>query len=492
MTRNPQYILSLIFLLAYSTFISCGSVKCPSETVKLNVLFIAIDDMNDWTSLHDPEHPIRVPNLKRLADQGTFFTNAYCNSSACNPSRASVLSGIRPSTSGIYGNASDWKDALDVNDLLPAVFDKNDYNTYCAGKIFHHHGRVFQAYEIFDEYLPFPATRPPDSPMPERNLNSTNFWYNDEGQSLSKVSPNFDWGAWPRDSTQHIDHETVDWAIDRLSTSSEPFFMAIGIFRPHMPFYVPASFLETYPLEDLALPLINPDDLNDLSGSSIEFIKRPWYKWMGTFRHEEKRDSLYWEKAVQAYQASCTYADYQVGRLLDALEGMGLDKNTIIVLWSDHGYHLGEKDHWEKFILYEKTTHVPMIISVPGYKKGKYITSPVSLIDIYPTLTELCRIHPPDSLEGHSLVPLLEGTSLSLDVPAITTYGMNNHAVRSHDYRYIRLADGTEELYHTAEDIHELDNLAADPAYRTLMDSLSGWIPSSNAEPVPDAKRESR
>jgi arylsulfatase A-like enzyme len=471
---------------------SCNSRSGQAEKVKPNVLFIALDDMNDWTTLFDPAHPIRVPNLERLAGKGTFFSQAYCNASACNPSRASILSGVRPSTSGVYGNASDWKAALEGVDILPRHFRNHGYRTYCAGKIFHHHGPAYQAYEHFDEFLPFPATKPPDSPMPPENLNGCDFWYNDEGVAVGKISPNYDWGVWPADSAMHIDHQTVDWAVVQMEEASDPFFLAVGIFRPHMPFYAPASFMAAYPMERLEMPTFNPIDFDDLPQGSIDFIKQPHYRWMSSFRHEEQRDSSFFESAIRAYQASCSYADYQVGRLLDALEQKGLDENTIIVLWSDHGFHLGEKDHWEKFILYEKNTHIPMIVAGPGLEKDQKLSTPASLIDLYPTLAELCGLPSPEHLEGQSLVPLLKGSSVGTGKPVITTYGMNNHAIRSEEYRYIRLADGSEELYHTKDDPHEWTNLAGDPAYRSKMDEMAGWIPEINAEPIPNAKRDSR
>ena len=210
---------------------------------------------------------------------------------------------------------------------------------------------------------------------------------------------------------------------------------------------------------------------------------------MSTFRHEEQRDPLFFEAAIRGYQAACSFADFQVGRLIDALVAEGLDQNTIIVLWSDHGYHLGEKDHWEKFILYEKTTHVPLIFVVPGLGKGRKISSPAGLIDIYPTLAELCGLPLPEHLEGESLVPILEGSEDKTGSPVITTYGRNNHAIRSDEYRYIRLADGSEELYHTAMDPHEWNNLAGDPSFRPVMDELAGWIPEVNKESVSDAVR---
>ncbi|MCG8306640.1 MAG: sulfatase [Cytophagales bacterium] len=484
-----QYLLLAMFLITY------GCIEKPQKTPKNkpNVLMICVDDMNDWTKLHDPSNPIHVPNIERLAETGTFFTQAYCNAPACNPSRASILSGVRPSTIGVYTNSSNWKDALSPDMLMPAHFKKHGYKTFCSGKIFHHHGPAHVDYSIFSESNPFPVNGRPDSPMPETNICGVTKWIGQDDNNTRDISPNFDWGIWAQDGSKHIDERTVDWAINKIKSESEPFFMAVGIFRPHMPFYVPESaFLDNYPLEELTVPIINKNDFDDLEQSSIDFIQGYGrYGWMSTFEHEKQRDPDIYEKAVQHYQASCSYADHNVGRLLDALYASGNADNTIIVLWSDHGYHLGEKEHWEKFILTEKSTHIPYIIVVPGEEKNRSISYPVSLVDLYPTLAELCGIPIPDYTEGQSLVPILEGKVNRLDKPVVITYGKNNHAIRADDFRYIRLADGTEELYNTTQDKHEWENLARNDSYRSLINSLAIWLPEINKEPVAKANNSS-
>jgi len=451
-----------------------------------NVLFIAIDDMNDWTTLFNPANPIQTPNLQRLATRGTFFSRGYCNSPACNPSRASVLSGTRPSSNGVYGNASDWRTALKDVPILPQWFKDHGYRTYASGKIFHHHGPAFHAYEAFDEALKFPSVTP-DMPMPEENLNGYTHWIGRNGEPGNEISRNFDWGVWPEDSRDHIDNRTVEWAIDKIKNSPGPFFIATGIFRPHMPFYVPQEYLDMYPLDTLAMPTVQVDDFNDIPAEATAFMQRPNYRWLSTMEHESKRDPLTYKKALQGYQASATFADHQVGRLLDALDRSGQEAQTIIVLWADHGYHLGEKQHWEKFALYDKTNHIPYIIVAPGFRPGQISTRPVSLIDLYPTLVELCGLPAPQHLEGTSLKPLLENPSVAWS-PALMTYEQGNHAIRSDRYRYIRYAGGAEELYDTENDPNEWQNIANAPGSRKIMDTMSRWLPDTDAKPIGDAR----
>lgn len=452
-----------------------------------NVLFIAIDDMNDWTTLFDKSNPIKTPNLERLAERGTFFARGYCNSPACNPSRASVLSGVRPSTSGVYDNSSNWNKAMPDTTILPQHFKDHGYRTYASGKIFHHHGTAFYRYEAFDEYIEFP-TKQPDRPMPaEGNLNGIDQWTRPDGRK-GKVSPNFDWGVYPPNEDFHIDNRTVDWAVDKIRKAEGPFFIATGIYRPHMPFYAPQNWYDRYPMKELEVPASNPNDLDDLPKEARKMLHPPSRSFMSTFAAEKARNPTIFEDAVRGYQAASSFADYNVGRLMDALDKSGKADNTIIVLWSDHGFHLGEKEHWEKFVLYEKATRIPYIVVAPGFKQGQVSYRPVTLIDLYPTLTELCGLPAPDHLEGESLIPLLKNPKAKKD-PAIITYGQDNHAIRNDRYRYIRYAGGDEELYDLENDPNEWTNLANQPNNRKIMIELAQWMPISSATPIESAHR---
>jgi len=477
-------LLTAFLLLLHSSFLILPSV---AASLQPNVLFIAIDDMNDWTTLFDEYNPIQTPNLERLAERGTFFTKAYCNSPACNPSRASVLSGTRPSSNGVYGNRSDWKKALSNVVILPQHFRNHGYRTFASGKIFHHHGAQFHKYEAFDEFVEFPS-RQPDMPMPrDGNINGIKSWTAPDG-SKSPVSRNFDWGVYPKNPDYHIDNRTVEWAIEKIASSSEePFFIATGIYRPHMPFYAPQEWYDRYPLGDLVMPAEKPDDLHDLPDAARSMLHPPSRKFMSTFEQERLRDAFIFEKAVRGYQAASSFADYQVGRLLDALDANGKADNTIIILWSDHGFHLGEKEHWEKFVLYEKATRIPLVIVAPGYKAGQICHRPVSLVDLYPTLVELCQLPKPSHIEGESLVTLLKRPK-SKRAPVLITYGKGNHAVRSDQYRYILYANGEEELYDLQNDSNEWTNIAYLKGTKKIMKQHAKSLPIEDADEIGPVK----
>lgn len=466
-------------------FIALFSLRFASATERPNVLFIAIDDMNDWTTLFDKSNPIQTPNIERLAERGTFFARGYTNSPACNPSRASILSGVRPSTSGVYNNSSNWNKAMPDVTILPQHFKDHGYKTYASGKIFHHHGTAFYRYEAFDEYVEFP-TKQPDRPMPaDGNLNGIKQSTRQDG-SKGSISPNFDWGVYPPDEDFHIDNRTVDWAIDKIKNAEGPFFIATGIYRPHMPFYAPQSWYFKYPMSQLKHPKIKDDDLDDLPEPAIRMIRAR--NFMSTFEAEEERDPLIFYKAVRGYMAASSFADHNVGRLIDALDASGHADNTIIVLWSDHGFHVGEKENWEKFVLYEKATRIPYIIVAPGFNKGQISKRPVSLIDLYPTLVELCGLPTLDHLEGESLTSLLKNPAAEKD-PVIITYGQDNHAIRNDRYRYIRYKEGDEELYDTESDPHEWTNLAKQPGSRKIMDQMAKWVPETNNAEIGSAHK---
>ena len=449
-----------------------------------NVLFIALDDLNDWIKLLSPSAPIQTPNIERLARRGTLFTRAYCASAACNPSRTSILTGLRPTTSGVYGNQSDWRRALPDAVTVPQHFKASGYRTEGAGKIFHHHyGGAFHDKASFDDFLMMPD--PPDAPMPEKKLNG-----------LAKYgSPNTDWGPWPADEAKALDVRTANYVIKSLSRKHKrPFFLAAGIFRPHMPFFAPQRFFDFYPPDNVVMPNILEGDTDDLPSGARKLLSPKKWFFRDLMEIEAKSPGT-WKEAVRSYQACATFADAQVGRILDALDNSPYADNTIIVLWSDHGYHLGEKEHWEKFALWEKTNHIPFIIVAPDITHlrrghpGTRCERPVSLVDIYPTLIELCGLEPKPELDGISLVPLLRDPDAKWERPALMTYQRGNHAVRDERWRYIRYADGTEELYDHSNDPNEWYNVAGNPKNAEVIRRLKRWLPKTEALPAPDLKR---
>ncbi|MHC4170438.1 MAG: sulfatase-like hydrolase/transferase, partial [Planctomycetota bacterium] len=289
---------------------------------KPNVLFIALDDLNDWIKLLNPDAPIRTPNIERLARRGTLFTRAYCASAACNPSRTAILTGLRPTTTGVYGNKTDWRRALPDAVTLPQHFMEHGYRAVGAGKIFHHHyGGAFHDKASFDDFCMMPD--PPDAPMPEKKLNGL----------AGYGSRNTDWGVWPADEADAIDVKTADYVVESLAREHEkPFFLAAGIFRPHMPFFAPQQFFDLYPADHVTMPEILEGDLGDLpSGARALLSSKEWF--FKELMEIEKKSPGTWKQAVRSYQACATFADAQVGRILDALDKSDYADNTFIVLW---------------------------------------------------------------------------------------------------------------------------------------------------------------
>ncbi len=441
---------------------ACGAnTPVARSAERMNVLFIAIDDLNDWTSFLGGYPNVKTPNLQRLADRGVLFTRAYCAAPACNPSRASLLCGIRPSTSGVYYNSNPWRAQLPDAVTLPQLFLAHGYKVWGGGKIFH--GR-FKDPQSWEQYF----ARPGD-PVPRvRPVNGI------------PNTAHFDWGPVNVDDQAMGDTQVVDWALEFLSQEHDrPFFLAVGIFRPHLPWYVPEKYFDQYPLSDIVLPQVKEDDLDD-----VPPIGRRMARPEGD--HAKVVATGNWEKAVQGYLASITYADGQVGRLLDALDRRPDKQRTIVVLWTDHGWHLGEKLHWRKFTLWEEAGRVPLVFVVPGLTTpGTRCGRTVSLLDIYPTLADLCGLPVGKHLEGDSLRPLLADPQAPWDRPVVTTYGFGNHAVRSERWRYIRYHDGTEELYDHQTDPMEWYNLAGDPKYDDVKRQLARWLPKVNTPEGP-------
>lgn len=459
--------------LFFSLFLREGDAQ--EQPKKPNVLFIAIDDMNDWTTLFDKENPIKTPNLEKLADRGAFFTRGYCSSPACNPSRASIMTGTRPHKTGIYGNSSDWRSALPEAKTLQQYFREHGYYVGGAGKIFHHHADwAFHDNASFDEFLLMKI----NEPYPPSKLNGLK-WYG---------SRNTDWGPWPEHIEETADFRTSSYAIEFLQREhTKPFFLNVGIYKPHSPFFAPEEYFEDYPKETLTMPSLKEDDWKDLPSGAEKLLEDKKWFWKGMMQAVEEDPEAYRE-FIQAYQACASFADAMLGRVIEALDQSPYRESTVIVLWSDHGFHLGEKEHIEKFALWEKTTHVPYIIVAPGQvAPGTVIEKPVDLTTLYPTLAELCGLEKPEGIDGRSVVPLLKGdTSFP---PALMTYMKGNHAIRTERWRYIQYADGSEELYDHDKDPYEWNNLARQEAYAKVVDELGGHVPQENADQVPDLEK---
>lgn len=444
-------------------------------TDRPDVLFVVVDDLNDWISLLDPKSPIKTPNLERLARRGMLFTRAYCISPACNPSRAATLTGLRPSATGIYGNKSDWRGALPGRKTIMQRFRDGGYEVKGAGKIFHHHlDGAFHDDASFDD---FQHMRPQLYPNPKLN------------RAADYGSRNTDWGVWPPDEKDSIDHATTEYCIRALkSVGDKPLFLACGIFKPHSPFFAPERYHR--PCQSIGLPIRREDDWDDLPAGASKLMKSKQWFWRGMMKVNDRSPGSY-QDFIRSYAACVAFADAQIGRVLDALDARLRRDNTIIVLWSDHGFHLGEKNHIEKFALWEKANHIPFLIVAPGVTKpGSRCDTPVDLTVLYPTLLQLAGLPSDPKCHGRSVVPLLANPAADWDQPAVMTYGRGNHAVRTARWRYIRYADGSEELYDHDRDPHEWTNLADNPKHAAVIEEHRRWLPTDEAKPVRDLKKK--
>jgi arylsulfatase A-like enzyme len=460
--------LKLMGLGSASMVLNNFAFCAESRKERSNVLFIAIDDLNDWLGCLGGHPDVITPNLDRLAGRGVLFTNAHCSAPLCNPSRAAIMTGIRPSSSGVYSNQQPLRksEVLKEAVTLPQYFMENGYRTLGSGKIYH--GSVPDP-QFWHDYWPSKTKVRPTDPLPEkRPLNGI------------PNTRHFDWGPLNITEEKMGDSRVADWVIRQLRQKQDnPFFLACGFFRPHLPWYVPQKYFDLYPLEKVSLPEIKEDDLDDIpeAGRKIALMSGD---------HAQVTKYNQWRRAVQGYLASISFVDHCLGRVIDALDKSSYRDNTIIVLWSDHGWHLGEKLHWRKFALWEEATHNVLTFTAPGVTRpGEVCDAPVNLIDIYPTLIDLCGLQPRKELEGVSLLPLLKDPSTEWDRPSLTTYGRNNHSLRSKRWRYIRYYDGTEELYDHRFDEQEWFNLADDPKYSPVKEKLSRWLPETNAEDSP-------
>ncbi len=459
--------LALVTVLAAQTgFCRADAV----ESAKPNVLFIAVDDLNDWTGFLKGHPGVRTPNLDELARRGVVFSRAYCSAPACNPSRTSLLTGKRPSTSGVYHNDQPWRPVLADAVTLPQRFRAAGYRVEGGGKIFHN---TFNDLGSWDEWH---ALKSGDHPVPrERPVNGI------------AGAAHFDWGPVDVPDEAMGDYKTVSRAIDYLKRDhSKPFFLAVGLIRPHLPWYVPAKYFAEFPLSDIVRPAVKANDLDDVPNAG-RAIAKPG----GDHRKVVEADQ--WDRAVQGYLASIAFADAQIGRLLAALDSSPHAKDTIIVCFGDHGWHLGQKEHWRKFALWEEATRVPLIVVAPGVTRpDSRCERTVSLLDLYPTLIELCGLPHKGELEGETLVPLLKNVAAERATPAVTTHGRNNHAVRSERWRYIRYAHGGEELYDHDSDPHEWTNLATNARLNSVKQELARWLPDRNAADAPRQKAAER
>ena len=447
-----------------------------------NVLILCVDDMNDWAGFLDGYPGVSTPAMDAIARRGVALTNAHCPSPLCNPSRTAIFTGKAPASSGVYGNKHWWRPALPSVVTMPAHFKAAGYYVGGAGKVFHHPDG-FNPPDQWCEYKQMIFDDSWDRRAYEGGIHRERpDWHPMNG--IDPYVHEFDWGVPDLPESQYGDVQTVDWAVDFLNRkhNDKPFFLAVGTFRPHLPCYAPARFFAKYPSHVVRLPEVFDSDLEHIpaAGQSIAAFRR------GDF--ERAVSAGKWEEAIQAYLACISFADDQIGRVIAALDENALSEHTIVVFFSDNGFHLGEKNHWHKSTLWERATHVPFAMMVPrsvcSELSGIECNRAVSLLDIYPTLVELCGLEVPESgLDGRSLVRTARGSGE--ERPALINFLPGNFAVRSDTWRLIQYADDSEELYNCKDDPGEHDNLASDAKYSEVAADLREFVPKANATPVP-------
>ena len=453
--------------------LSCSLL--PSEAVQAadqpNVLFISIDDLNDWLGCYGGHPQVKTPHIDALAQRGVTFTNAHCQAPICNPSRVSMLLGQLPSTTGMYFLGPQFRkvEPTKSGETLFQTFRKHGYYASTKGKIFH--GKADP--DSFDDVQRNDGWR----------RGKTKLRY-----TKPKSHPAWDWGQVDVPDDQQRDFRTADWAakeIPKLAASDKPFILAVGFHLPHVPIYASKKWFDMYPLDSIELPRVTLGDRADLPDIAKVLTDNPTAP-----RHDWMVENDEWRHAVRAYLAANSFVDSLVGKLIDGLDKSGEADNTIIVLWSDHGFHLGEKLRWAKRTLWEETTRVPMIMAGPGVVSDAQCSRPVGLIDVYPTLLDLCALPPREVLEGKSLKPLLQTPTAQWDRPALCTFGPNNHSLRGERYRYTVYADGSQELYDHQNDPNEWTNLVTadgkmSPQHSSVVTKMKKWLPQKNVDPVP-------
>jgi iduronate 2-sulfatase len=457
------FVLCLLPALTQLNPINAEEPKPP----RLNVLFVISDDLRNQLGCYgDPV--VKSPNLDRLAAKGVRFDRAYCQYPVCNPSRTSVLTGLRPDTTRILGNTTQFRKELPDVVTLPELFRKNGYFTASLGKVFHRGQKVDDVRADMDD---------------PRSWNMAKYFVPTEkgkqGEGRNLTDGKLEWCRWlaaEGDDEDQADGQIAAEAVKLLRQErKEPFFLAVGFHRPHDPFVAPRKYYDPYPLDKMPLwtaPKERTPDVPLAIPKGFDFSK---------FTDPERREF------VRSYFAGVTFMDAQLGKVLDELDRQKLWESTVVIFWGDHGYHLGERDWWNKSTLFELSCRAPLFAYAPGMKTtGKSSSRLVEFVDMYPTICELCGIHPPDGLEGTSFRPLLDEPERAWKKAAFTQVQRGKTAgrsLRTERYRYTEWGDGGRqgiELYDHTSDPGEYKNLVEDPAHSKTAAELkevlrAGW-----------------
>ncbi len=483
----------LTALFAALACVSLAVSAFAKEPARPNILFLISDDLNNSIGCYGHQF-VKTPNIDRLAARGVRFERAYCQFPLCGPSRNSMLTGLYPNSTGILANSQIFRQTIPSHHSLPQAFRLEGYFAGRIGKLYH--------YNVPKSV----GTNGHDDPGSwELELNPAGCDRLEEEPDIFSLVPGrfggtLSWYASPKSDEYHTDGllaADAEWVLERCARQkNRPFFLAVGFYRPHTPYVAPKPYFERYPKQQMPVVQGVKEDQADLPVPALGSYKREQDKLTDELRRE----------CVQAYSASTTFMDAQVGRVLDALQRNGLAENTIVVFTSDHGYHLGEHGLWQKMSLFEESARVPLIIAAPGVGvKGGVCKTPVGLIDLYPTLAGLCKVKAPKNLQGQSLVSMLknpDATGRGWALSQVPRGGRKEgrffgYTLRTPRWRYTEWAEGDKgrELYDHEADPRELRNLADDPAHaetiaelsRQLREAVKKSFPASGSTPT---KRE--
>ncbi|MGI9241660.1 MAG: sulfatase [Verrucomicrobiales bacterium] len=455
MNRIIQALAILVAMIALPS-VGLGEDRRP------DIVFIIVDDLNDWLGCLGGHPDAESPNIDALAAGGMLFSQAYCNSPQCRPSRTSLNHGIYPFKTGTYFNAKGKGEKKITSPTMQEFFSANGYRVASGGKVFHGGPG-----NVGDSLL-----KRPRDPRPPKGKDT-----------FGAMKPPND--GYPLEATDEEmgDYKVAQWASKEWERASEkPLFMSVGFFRPHRPLQVPKPYFDQFPLESIRRPAEpeGEDDWADMPDFGKKLARSHAHKPMrkGLSDHEYIVANQQWDDTIRAYHASIAFVDRQIGRFLESLKKNPRGRETFVMLVSDHGWHLGEKKHWCKGAIWEQTTHIPFIVRGPGVAAGSTCTQPVSLIDVYPSLVDLAGLEVPSYLDGVSIKPQLEDAT-SARTPVISSYGEGNTAIRTERWRYIRYEDGSEELYDHQGDPNEWINLANDPVHQKTKQRLANMIPTN-------------
>jgi arylsulfatase A-like enzyme len=495
-SENSQWIAGVVFMFAFVAnpvhAQNKATVAAPKNGSKEhpNVIMFVMDDLNDWVGPLGCEQAI-TPNLDRLAKSGITFMNAHTPGVFCAPARSAIWTGLQASTTGCYEIEVYHYDYPDLI-AMQMAFQQGGYSTFGAGKLFHHRSgyvdlRGWDEYfsrsqEMRDMGWEMNGYHMTDVPLPDPYPYSP--YYTKTGRKIESAG-HLEWGPIANEQEDDmVDAMRTNWGCDVLKRKhAKPLFLALGMYSPHYPNYAPQKYFDLYDRDKIELPPYKAGDLDDLSPAIKKFYTAR------SKQHKELEELGVLKDAMHAYLASVSFADAMLGRVMDAVETSPYKDNTIIVIWSDQGFHHGEKEHWGKHTLWQRTTRVPFIWAGKGIPEKKKVDTTVSLIDMYPTFIELCNLPVHPKLDGTSMASILKDPSTAVDRDVfIPDHHRGGYAVVNMNWRYIQYEDGAEELYKSKVDPNEWNNLAKSGEYKPVMQAMRKAAPAEFAPSATDSK----